>query len=104
MSCNGEFNKGADQLSNLTETLLKCEEEIKTNCNPSNLPHPNATEVGACKGAMDTFKSKSDECKDMSGSDACTCWSDSELATAKKTIEGCDCKLSLIFTKLSSKD
>ena len=92
LTCNGKSNSGAKQLTNLTQTLLNCEEEIKKNCNPSNLPQPNMTKVTTCNNAIDTFKNKADECLKKSGSAACTCWSDSTLETAAKTIKACDCK------------
>ena len=92
LTCNGKLNGGASQLTNLTETLINCEEEIKNNCNPSNLPQPNMTEVTNCNIAIDAFKKKSDECFKTAGSAACTCWSDSTLETAAKTIKSCDCK------------
>ena len=92
LTCNGKSNSGASQLTNLTETLLNCEDEIKANCDPTNLPQPNMTEVTACNTAIDIFKTKAGECLAASGSAACTCWSDSTLTAAAKTIKSCDCK------------
>jgi hypothetical protein len=106
LTCNGKINSGASQLTNLTETLLNCEDEIKANCDPSNLPQPNMTEVTACNTAIDIFKTKAGECLAASGSAACTCWSDNTLTAAAKTIKSCDCKdniqVSLILTQYYS--
>merc|ERR1719350_1600402 len=90
LTCNGKKNSGAAQLTNLTETLLKCEDEIKNNCDPSNLPLPNITEVNTCKTAISTFKSKTGECLKKTGSAACTCWADATIASTAKTVKTCD--------------
>ena len=92
LTCNGKSNNGTVQLTNLTQTLLNCEDEIKKNCDPSNLPQPNMTEVTTCTNAIDAFKSKAGECLKKTGSDACLCWSDSTLEIAAKTIKSCDSK------------
>ena len=92
LTCNGEKNSGAAQLTNLTETLLKCEDEIKNNCDPSNLPLPNITEVTTCKTAITTFKNKTGGCLKKTGSAACTCWAGATIASAATTVKTCDCK------------
>ena len=92
LTCNGQKNSGAAQLTNLTETLLKCEVEIKKNCDPSNLPQPNMTEVTICNAAITIFKNKTGECLKKTGSAACTCWDDTTIASAATTIKTCDCK------------
>ena len=92
LTCNGKKNDGAAQLTNLTETLLKCEDEIKNNCDPSNLPLPNITEVTTCKTAISTFKNETGICLKKTGSAACTCWAGATLASTAKTIKTCDCK------------
>jgi hypothetical protein len=46
LQCNGVSNTtGANQLTNLTNTLLKCEKTINASCNPANFPLPNMTQV-----------------------------------------------------------
>ena len=92
LTCNGAINSGADQLTNLTTTLLKCEDEIKAACDPSNLPQPNMTEVTICNTAITTFKNKTGECIKKTGSEACTCWDDTTIASTAATIKTCDCK------------
>ena len=92
LTCNGAINSGADQLTNLTTTLLKCEDEIKAACDPSNLPQPNMTEVTICNTAITTFKNKTGECIKKTGSEACTCWDDATIASTAATIKTCDCK------------
>ena len=92
LTCNGANNAGSAQLTNLTETLLKCEDEIKNACDPSNLPQPNMTEVATCNEAITTFKSKTGECIKKTGAEACTCWDDETIASDAATIRKCDCK------------
>ena len=92
LTCHSKKNAGATQLQNLTDTLLKCEDEIQKACAPSNLPQPNMTEVVKCDAAITTFKSKSNACIKKSGSEACSCWEDKEIESASKTIKTCDCK------------
>ena len=100
LTCNGKKNSGAAQLTNLTETLLKCEDEIKNACDPSNLPQPNMTEVAACNEAIKTFKSKTGECIKKTGAEACTCWDDATIASSAAIIKKCDCKHPTFSSKL----
>ena len=97
LTCNGVSNSGAKQLTNLTETLLKCETEIRANCDPSNLPQPNATELTKCNAACDIFKNKTETCVKKSGSEACTCWSSSDLTSSSKIVKTCDRKFRFMF-------
>merc|ERR1712223_2330254 len=90
LTCNGADNAGSAQLTNLTETLLKCEDEIKNACDPSNLPQPNMTEVATCEEAIATFKNKTGDCIKKTGSAACTCWDDETIASSAATIKKCD--------------
>ena len=92
LTCNGKKNSGAAQLTNLTETLLKCETDIEKACDPKNLPAPNKTEVDECNDAIKVFKVKTTACIKKSGSEACTCWDDKAIETASSTIKKCDCK------------
>ena len=101
LTCNGKKNSGAAQLTNLTETLLKCEDEIKNACDPSNLPQPNMTEIAACNEAITIFKSKTGECIKKTGAEACTCWDDATIASSAATIKKCDCKHPTFSSKLS---
>ena len=99
LTCNGKKNSGAAQLTNLTETLLKCEDEIKNACDPSNLPQPNMTEVSTCTEAIATFKTKTTECIKKTGAEACTCWDDATIASTAATIRKCDCKHQFFLSK-----
>merc|ERR1719220_501288 len=65
LKCNGDAtNAGAAKLANLTAELGACEASINASCN-SGLPSIN-----------------------MTGADACTCWTSAELAAAKDAISG----------------
>merc|ERR1711923_484122 len=90
LTCHGKKNAGAAQLTNLTETLLKCEDEIHNNCHPSNMPQPNMTKHAPCLEAIETFENKSNGCIKKTGSEACTCWEDKDLAAAAAVIKKCD--------------
>ena len=104
-----DSNAGSAKLTNLTETLLKCEDKIKNACDPSNLPQPNMTEVATCEEAIATFKNKTGDCIKKTGSAACTCWDDETIASSAATIRKCDCKYSHshqnynLFFEVSSK-
>ena len=100
LTCNGLSNGGAKQLTNLTQTLLKCETEIQADCDPTNLPQPNTTEVNICNKAVSIFSTKIKECVAKNGSAACTCWSSSELTTASTIIKSCDCRYKHLFASL----
>ena len=52
LQCNGVSNStGANQLTNLTQTLLKCEQTINASCNTANFPLPNVTQVSSLTAA-----------------------------------------------------
>jgi len=90
LKCNGKTNAGSAQLTNLTETLLKCEDEIHDACDPSNLPQTNMTEVNTCNEAIASFKNTTTKCIKMSGSAACDCWTDETLPRDSAIIKKCD--------------
>jgi len=87
-SCGGNTtNDGAKQLANLTTTLDSCMDDIKTACDPANIPQPNMTLLKMCEDNVATFKNKSGDCLAKSvGTDksdtatACTCWTSTDLA------------------------
>lgn len=87
-SCGGSTtNDGAKQLANLTTTLDSCLDDIKTACDPANIPQPNMTLLKMCEDNVATFKNKSGDCLTKSvGTDksdtatACTCWTSTDLA------------------------
>merc|ERR1711902_327172 len=87
---NGAKNAGSAQLANLTETLLKCEDEIHEACHPSKLPQTNQTDIENCKAAIATFKNTTTKCMKKSGLAACECWTDETLARDATIIKNCD--------------
>lgn len=90
LQCNGVSNSsGANQLTNLTQTLLKCEKTINASCNPSNFPHPNTTMVTQCKTDMTAYKGMVDTCLAKSGEEACNCWLNSTFETAVTKVRAC---------------
>jgi len=91
LSCGGSTNSsGAEKMTNLTTSLLECDTNIKTACDTSNLPQPNMTEVDDCTTKMSTFKSGVLACMGKTGSEACSCWTESSLGTDLATIKKCD--------------
>jgi len=90
LQCNGVSNStGANQLTNLTQTLLKCEKTINASCNPSNFPRPNATMVSLCKTDMTAYKGMVDTCLTKTGEEACNCWLNSTFETAVAKVRAC---------------
>ena len=87
MSCGGQYgNKGAAQLQNLTDTLFACEISVNASCNPANIPQPNHTFIARCKELADNFDKEAGLCYDKTyggkktnSSDACYCWTHSNL-------------------------
>ena len=92
LKCNGATNAGSKQLTNLTETLLKCEDEIHDACHPTNLPQTNMTEVKICNEAIDYFKTTTAKCIKLTGAEACACWTDETLIRDAAIIKKCDCR------------
>ena len=98
LQCSGSStSKGALQLKNLTDTLLKCEKTINASCDKESFPHPNMTAVKECKTAMDSFKTLVDGCQKKSGSEACTCWTDTAFTPLVATIKSVHLLLSYIY-------
>jgi len=90
LQCNGVSNStGANQLTNLTQTLLKCEKTINASCNPSNFPQPNTTMVTLCKTDMTAYKGMVDTCLTKTGEEACNCWLNSTFETAVAKVRAC---------------
>ena len=90
LQCSGSStSKGALQLKNLTDTLLKCEKTINASCDKESFPHPNMTAVKECKTAMTSFTTLVTSCQKKSGSEACTCWTDTAFTPLVATIKNC---------------
>ena len=93
-ACAGSTDsEGAKQLANLTKTLFECEKEVNTSCNPANFPAPNATQISECKAAVETFKTETKKCLDLSKSstadDACSCWTSSNYSSVSEAVKSC---------------
>ena len=98
LQCSGSStSKGALQLKNLTDTLLKCEKTINASCDKESFPHPNMTAVKECKTAMTSFTTLVTGCQKKSGSEACTCWTDTAFTPLVATIKSVHLLLSDIF-------
>merc|ERR1711872_1133148 len=91
LSCSGnKTNPGAKKLKEIITNLKSCEDKIKSACDPSAYPLPNKTEADACKTNMESMKTKVEACSKKSGSEACTCWLDSELKAVADKVKKCD--------------
>merc|ERR1712088_767092 len=92
LSCQGSTtSSGAKNLTNLATLLNGCEVKVKAACATENMPLPNMTEVSACVSSMKTFKGMVDKCQMMkeNGTEACTCWSNSNFTELAATIRKC---------------
>merc|ERR1711981_1190219 len=92
LSCQGSTtSSGAKNLTNLATLLNGCEVKVKAACATENMPLPNMTEVSACVSSMKTFTGMVDTCQMMkeNGTEACTCWSNSNFTELAATIRKC---------------
>merc|ERR1712088_1022576 len=92
LSCQGSTtSNGAKNLTALAALLNGCEAKVKTACATENMPLPNMTEVSACVSSMETFKGMVATCQmnKENGTEACTCWSNSNFTTLAATIRKC---------------
>merc|ERR1712130_840509 len=78
-------------MGDLAKLLNGCEAKVKMACATENMPLPNMTEVSACVSSMETFKGMVAKCQMMkeNGTEACTCWSNSNFTTIAATIRKC---------------
>lgn len=101
LSCGSASNgSGADQLKNLSATLMACEVDIQAACDPVNLPQPNMTEVSACETAMTSFSTGVEACRKLTGAEACTCWLDTNLSVNLDLVK--TCTLSSVATSMAA--
>merc|ERR1711981_1221230 len=92
LSCQGSTtSNGAKNLTSLATLLNGCEAKVKMACATENMPLPNMTEVSACVSTMETFKGMVANCQKMkeNGTEACTCWSNSNFTSLAATIRKC---------------
>merc|ERR1712128_389387 len=83
LSCSGnKTNPGALKPKSIISSLQPCEENIKTACDPTAYPLPNATKGAECKTNMESMK--------KSGDEACTCWLDADLKATAEKVKTCD--------------
>merc|ERR1719305_1044227 len=107
LSCQGSTtSNGAKNLTDLATLLNGCEAKVKMACATENMPLPNITEVDACVSTMETFKKMVDSCQMMkeNGTEACTCWSNSNFTALAATIRKCKISSSqkAVIAQLSS--
>merc|ERR1711997_681608 len=107
LSCQGSTtSSGAKNLTDLATLLNGCEAKVKMACATENMPLPNITEVDACVSTMETFKKMVDNCQMMkeNGTEACTCWSNSNFTALAATIRKCKISSSqkAVIAQLSS--
>jgi len=92
LTCQGSTtSNGAKNLTDLAKLLNGCEAKVKMACATENMPLPNMTEVSACVSSMETFKGMVANCQMMkeNGTEACTCWSNSNFTSLAATIRKC---------------
>merc|ERR1719234_1115865 len=92
LTCQGSTtSNGAKNLTDLATLLNGCEAKVKAACATENMPLPNITEVDACVSSMEKFKTMVDNCQMMkdNGTEACTCWSNSNFTALASTIRKC---------------
>merc|ERR1712192_124764 len=92
LTCQGSTtSNGAKNLTDLATLLNGCEAKVKAACATENMPLPNITEVDACVSSMEAFKTMVDNCQMMkdNGTEACTCWSNSNFTALAATIRKC---------------
>merc|ERR1711944_275519 len=95
LSCQGSTtSNGAKNLTALAALLNGCAVKVKAACATENMPLPNMTEVMTCTTAMDSFKRMVETCTKIkeNGTDACTCWSNSNFTALETTIRSNMCK------------
>merc|ERR1711892_538958 len=91
LSCSGnKTNPGATKLKSIISSLQKCEVNIKAACDPSAYPLPNMTEANECKTMMVSMKASVEACLKKTGSEACSCWLDSDLKATADKVKTCD--------------
>ena len=83
-------NTGAQQITNLSETLTTCETNITALCDPSNMPEVNLTFIGSCEVSISAFEAFISKCSALSGAEACACWSDSNSTSLIAAVKQCD--------------
>merc|ERR1712123_247065 len=91
LSCSGnKTNPGALKLKSIISSLQTCEENIKTACDPTAYPLPNATKGAECKTNMESMKKSVTACGKKTGDEACTCWLAADLKATAEKVKTCD--------------
>ena len=96
LTCAGSNDSvGAKQLSNLTQTLEACEEQINSTCHPENLPAPDQYEgFKECNISVTSFKIEIQNCFEKSkdaetSEEACECWTSSNMTELSNSVATC---------------
>ena len=94
--CAGSTDSvGAKQLTNLTQTLEVCEDEISSSCGPENFPSLDQYEdFQECNNSVNAFKERIQSCFDQSkeatnSEEACKCWTSSSMTTLSESVSTC---------------
>merc|ERR1712130_25354 len=101
LACSGSKDTdGAKQLTNLTQTLFDCEVEVNKSCHTDNFPAANTTKISECELAVETFKTETKKCVDLSkaatATDAYECWTNSNFTSVSDAVK--TCKISEVST------
>ena len=87
--CSGSTNNtGAETMKNISMTLMSCADEIAAACD-TGLPSVNETHITECVSSITIFKNYTDTCLELSGSEACACWT-AAPTEAIEVVQGCD--------------
>ena len=98
LTCAGSSTSaGAEQLTNITTTLMECENEINATCSFYNLRKElNITtmiHVGFCGWFTGNLTEESQKClglsKEVTASDACACWTSEKITSLSNKVQEC---------------
>jgi len=88
LTCAKQYGtEGAQQLQNLTSTLLACEATITEACNTS-MPEVDLAFIDQCALTVEAFNAETDKCQQLRGG-GCDCWESAELATLMGEVRLC---------------
>ena len=72
-----------------------CKTKINSSCNPANIPQPNMTKIDACNALGKALSDGVKECKGKTGSEACSCWTNTTLKTTFDDLKKCNYKVTI---------
>ena len=89
LSCAGAASgTPAQSLNSAVSSLGQCAQNISAAC--SSPPSVNSTQANVCVYAIGNLTNGVNNCSNLNGSAACTCWKDPALATLSATVANCD--------------